>query len=60
MNVTQIWAVALKDTREHEWATFSTMTMAMYALEIFPEGSSSQLALKAIVHNLKYFEMPYK
>lgn len=36
------------------------MTMAIYALESFPEGSSYQLALKAIVHNLNYFEMPYK
>ena len=36
------------------------MTMAIYALEILPEDSSYQLALKAIVHNLKYFEMPYK
>lgn len=41
-------------------ATFSTMTMAIYAREIFPEGSSYQLALKAIVRNLEYFEMPYK
>lgn len=46
---------------EHEQATCSAVTVAIYPLEILPEGSSQyQLAPAAIVHNFKYFKMPYK